>query len=76
MKRFFNDAVDHIDDTGNGTARRSAAGAYRKANLWGFADADRKIIIAPAYEKPIFSEGFAAVKKGGKWGTSIKQAKW
>lgn len=49
---------------------------YRKANLWGFADADRKIIIAPAYEEAdFFSEGFAAVKKGGKWGYINKTGK-
>jgi len=42
---------------------------YRKGNLWGYADPDKKIIITPAYdEADFFSEGFAAVKKGGKYG--------
>jgi len=49
---------------------------YRKGNLWGFADPDKKIVIAPAYEEAdFFSEGFAAVKKGGKYGYINKSGK-
>lgn len=49
---------------------------YRKGNLWGYADADKKIIIAPAYEEAdFFSEGFAAVKKSGKYGYINKTGK-
>lgn len=49
---------------------------YRKGNLWGYADADKKIIITPAYEEAdFFSEGFAAVKKAGKYGYINKTGK-
>ena len=49
---------------------------YRKGDLWGYADADKKIIIAPAYaEADFFSEGFAVVKKGGKYGYINKAGK-
>lgn len=49
---------------------------YRKGNLWGFADPEKKIVIAPAYEEAdFFSEGFAAVKKGGKYGYINKAGK-
>ena len=27
---------------------------YRKGNLWGFADPEKKIVIAPAYEEADF----------------------
>lgn len=49
---------------------------YRKGKLWGYADGDKKIVIAPAYEEAdFFSEGFAAVKKGGKYGYINKSGK-
>ncbi len=49
---------------------------YRKGDLWGYADADKKIIITPSYaEADFFSEGFAAVKKGGKYGYINKAGK-
>lgn len=42
---------------------------YRQGNLWGYAAPDKKIVIAPAYEEAeFFSEGYGAVKKGGKYG--------
>lgn len=42
---------------------------YRKANKWGFANANKKIIIEPIYDSvAIFSEGRAAVMKAKKWG--------
>ncbi len=49
---------------------------YRKGKLWGYADPQKKIVIAPAYdEADFFSEGFAAVKKGGKYGYINKAGK-
>ena len=49
---------------------------YRKGNLWGYADVDKKIVITPSYEEAdFFSEGFAAVKKGGKYGYINKAGK-
>lgn len=49
---------------------------YRKGNLWGYADADKKIVITPVYEEAdFFSEGFAAVRKGGKYGYINKAGK-
>lgn len=42
---------------------------YRKGPLWGYASPDRTITVTPIYEETnFFSEGFAAVKKGGKYG--------
>ncbi len=42
---------------------------YRLGNVWGYAGPDKKIVIAPVYEEAeFFSEGYAAVKKGGKYG--------
>jgi hypothetical protein len=49
---------------------------YRLGNLWGYADPDKKIVITPAYEAAeLFSEGYAAVKKGGKYGYINKAGK-
>ncbi len=49
---------------------------YRQGNLWGYAGPDKKIVIAPAYEEAeLFSEGYAAVKKGGKYGYINKAGK-
>jgi hypothetical protein len=49
---------------------------YRQANLWGYADPDKKIVITPVFEaaEP-FSEGYAAVKKGGRYGYINKAGK-
>ena len=42
---------------------------YRKADKWGFVNADKIIIISPKYDDARwFSEGMAAVKLGTKWG--------
>jgi len=42
---------------------------YRKGDLWGYATADKTIIITPQYqEAQLFYEGYAAVKKNGKYG--------
>jgi len=49
---------------------------YRSGDRWGFADADKNILISPAYEEvDWFSEGYAAVKKSGKWGYINKAGK-
>ena len=49
---------------------------YRNGDLWGYASPDKTIIIKPEYEEAnIFSEGFASVKKGGKFGYINKQGK-
>ena len=42
---------------------------YRQGNLWGYATPDKKIVISPAYDEVnLFYEGYASVKKGGKYG--------
>ncbi len=42
---------------------------YRQGNLWGYSTPDKNIIIKPVYkEANWFSEGFAAVKVGNKYG--------
>ncbi len=49
---------------------------YRKGDKWGFADAQKNILITPKYsEVQWFSEGLAAVKLGSKWGYINKQGK-
>ncbi len=49
---------------------------YRQGDLWGYASPDKKIVITPAYEDAgFFSEGYAAVKKGGKYGYINKTGK-
>lgn len=49
---------------------------YRKGNLWGFAAPDKNIAITPEYEEVgLFYEGFAVVKKGGKYGYINKEGK-
>jgi hypothetical protein len=49
---------------------------YRKGDLWGYAGPDKTIIIKPEYEEAHrFYEGFAAVKKGGKFGYINKEGK-
>ncbi len=42
---------------------------YRQGNLWGYANSYKSIIIKPEYEDvDLFYEGYAVVKKGGKYG--------
>ncbi len=42
---------------------------YRSGDKWGFSTTDKRIVISPAYQEVgWFSEGFAAVKKGNKYG--------
>lgn len=42
---------------------------YRQGDLWGYASADRNILIKPEYkEAGLFYGGLAAVKKGDKYG--------
>lgn len=49
---------------------------YRKGNLWGYADADKNIAIKPEYDEVnLFYEGYAVVKKGGKYGYINKDGK-
>ena len=49
---------------------------YRKGDLWGYASPDKTIIIKPEYqEAQRFYEGFAAVKKAGKYGYINKEGK-
>lgn len=49
---------------------------YRKGDKWGYADAQRNIVITPKYnDAQWFSEGLAAVKIGSKWGYVNKQGK-
>ena len=49
---------------------------YRNGNLWGYATTDKNIFIEPEYEEAnLFYEGFAVVKKGGKYGYINKEGK-
>lgn len=49
---------------------------YRKGDLWGYATTDKNIFIKPEYEEAnLFYEGFAVVKKGGKYGYINKEGK-
>ena len=49
---------------------------YRKGDKWGYADAERNIVITPKYkDAQWFSEGLAAVKVGSKWGYINKQGR-
>lgn len=49
---------------------------YRQGNKWGFADAQKNMVIAPKYnDVNWFSEGLAAVQIGSKWGYINKQGK-
>jgi hypothetical protein len=42
---------------------------YRQGEKWGYADGSRQIVIKPQYDDAaFFYEGFAAVKKSGKYG--------
>ena len=42
---------------------------YRKGALWGYADANKKVVVAPQYGMVYkFSEGLSLVSKGGKYG--------
>ncbi len=49
---------------------------YRKGDLWGYATTDKTIIITPQFqEAQLFYEGYAAVKKNGKYGYINKAGK-
>lgn len=49
---------------------------YRQGDLWGYADTDKKIVIKPEYaEADFFYEGYAAAKKGAKYGYISKTGK-
>ncbi len=49
---------------------------YRRGEKWGYASAQKNIVIAPKYDDAQwFSEGFAAVKMGSKWGYINKAGK-
>jgi hypothetical protein len=49
---------------------------YRQGNLWGYAAPDKSIVIKPQFEDAkLFQEGFAAVKKAGKYGYIDKTGK-
>lgn len=49
---------------------------YRQGNNWGYADANKILTIKAEYEEAgLFYEGFAAVKKGGKYGYIDKNGK-
>ena len=49
---------------------------YRQGDLWGYADAGKKIIIKPVYDQAnLFYEGYASVKKGEKFGYINKAGK-
>lgn len=49
---------------------------YRIGDLWGYATPDKSIFIKPEYEEAnLFYEGFAVVKKGGKYGYINKEGK-
>lgn len=49
---------------------------YRKGNLWGYATSEKSMAITPVYEEAnLFYEGFAVVKKGGKYGYINKEGK-
>lgn len=49
---------------------------FRQGNLWGYATPDKVIVIKPEYnEADLFYEGFAAVKKGSKYGYVNKEGK-
>lgn len=49
---------------------------YRQGDKWGYAAPDRSIVISPQFEDAaFFYEGYAAVKKGGKYGYINKTGK-
>ena len=49
---------------------------YRQGDKWGYATADKKVVIAPKYnEANWFSEGLASVKVGTKYGYIDKEGK-
>ena len=50
---------------------------YRQGDKWGYATFDRKVVIAPKYnEANWFSEGYASVKIGSKYGYINKAGNW
>ncbi len=49
---------------------------YRQGDLWGYSTSDKSIFIKPEYEEAnLFYEGYAVVKKGGKYGYINKEGK-
>ncbi len=55
--------------TGNTQDVNSYLIPYRQGDLWGFSTPDKQIVIKPKYkEANWFSEGFAVVKMGKKYG--------
>lgn len=49
---------------------------YRSGDKWGYATADKQVVIQPMYDEAAwFSGGYAAVKKGGKYGYINKAGK-
>ncbi len=49
---------------------------YRQGDKWGYAAPDRSVVISPQFEDAaFFYEGYAAVKKGGKYGYINKAGK-
>ena len=67
--------IDYLGLCKDGLCRFNVGGNFDKLNsrikdgIWGYMDNTGKIIISPKYERANgFSEGVAAVKRGGKWG--------
>jgi len=49
---------------------------YRQGDLWGYAAADKSVVIKPQFDDAeFFREGFAVVKKGTKYGYINKTGK-
>ncbi len=49
---------------------------YRMGDVWGYANPDKSMVIMPEFEEAnLFYEGFAVVKKGGKYGYINKAGK-
>lgn len=49
---------------------------YRQGNKWGYATADKKIVITPKYDEANwFSNGLASVKSGSKYGYINREGK-
>lgn len=49
---------------------------YRKGDLWGYTKAQKEIVVKPEYEEAnFFYEGYASVKKAGRYGYINKEGK-
>lgn len=49
---------------------------YRQGDLWGYSTPEKNVEIKPQYEEAdLFYEGYASVKKGGKYGYINKAGK-